>query len=95
MLKRYQSTFAVVFKIWSRHSLLNIVGDRTLGFLIFPGTVVPILLRHFKLWGKIKKKRFSAIPSFNDRLKKFRESMSDVVKPFLRKCRYSGEEIAA
>lgn len=84
-----------MFKIWSRHSLLNIVGDRMVGFLIFPSTVVPILLRHFKLWGKInKKKRFSAIPSFNDRLKKFREGMSDVVKPFLRKCRYSGEEIA-
>lgn len=84
--------FALCFKIWSRHSLLTIVGARMLDFLVFLGTVVPILLRAFKLWGR--KKGYSAIPSFNDRLKKFRESISDVVKPFLSKCRSTPEEIA-
>jgi len=50
-----------------------------------------MLFRAFKL---CIKKRFGAIPSFSDRLKKLREGMSDVVKPFPSKCRSAPEEIA-
>lgn len=62
-----------------------------LDFLVFPCTVVPMLFRDFKLRGQGGRK-FSAIPSFNDRFKSL-EVMADVEKPSLSKCRSTPEEI--